>query len=199
MKPSVRPRLLEAAIDLFTERGFSGVNVQDILLKASTNLNSFRTYFTDKKGAFAATLEEALERAPSASEMAMSVVQNRKKHDLRLVVREMVQTWYTSLSRQTAKLLMHALLSGNEDWRRKAGKYLSDITDVVTSCIEAESPKGAKGGFDPEAAAKSLVLALFALSVTEGPSKISKTRSAQVELIMNQCLLPFFTSGPKEK
>lgn len=200
MKPSVRPRLLEAAIVLFAEHGYSGVNVQDILLKAATNLNSFRTYFTDKKGAFAAVLEEELERAPAASEMAMMLVQNRKKQDMRSLVRHMVQSWYESLSLQTARLLTYTFLSGHEEWRKKANKYLSQVTEVIASSIgEIETASTAKYKLNPEAAAKLLVLALLGLKVIESAPRPAKARSAEADLIIDQCLYPLFASAPKEK
>jgi AcrR family transcriptional regulator len=205
MKPSVRPRLLEAATVLFAEHGYSGVNVQDILVKASTNLNSFRTYFTDKKGAFSAVLEEELECVPPASEMAMMLVQNRRSQDMVPLFRTMMQNWHQSFPRPAARLLMYALLSGNDDWKKKVNKYLTQVIDVaVSSMREMEAARTAKRKFNPEIAARLLVLALFHLKVTAALPKQAKSRSTEpdmveAELMIDQCLFPFIESTAKER
>ena len=77
-----KKRLLEAAIKLFSERGFDGVSTRDIAAAAETTLPSIPHHFESKEGIYQAVLasiaEEMTARISAASARAMDVL-NKKE------------------------------------------------------------------------------------------------------------------------
>lgn len=57
---ATRARLLDAATELFAERGFRRVTVRDIAVAAKANVAAVSYHFGDKRGLYAAVLEAAL-------------------------------------------------------------------------------------------------------------------------------------------
>src|SRR5438045_2007994 len=96
MRPSVEPRLLESAILLFCEHGYSGVNVQDIVVHAKTNLTSFKRQFTDKEGAFDKALDAVIEQTADPAELALVLVEKQQEQDLASLMQTLAQRWYVS-------------------------------------------------------------------------------------------------------
>lgn len=189
MKPSVQPRLLKAAITLFAEHGYAGVNVQDIIVSARTNLNSFRRYFKDKEDAFDEVLKAVLARTPDSSELAMMLIQNRHKQDLPSLIRAVVRRWYSTLSRETARLLMYAYLSNRAKWKRKAHAYSSKLVTLLASGMKANS--SSKSDSDAQLAAQTLVMALWQFKITEAQDKTVKEQAAIVDTIIRQAVQGF--------
>lgn len=56
---STRTRLLEAAGQLFAERGFSATSVRDVCELAKVNIASVKYYFGDKEGMYLAAVRQA--------------------------------------------------------------------------------------------------------------------------------------------
>jgi len=60
---NTRQQLLEAAAEVFAERGFDAATVREICDKAGTNIASVNYHFRDKEGLYAEVLKYALHRA----------------------------------------------------------------------------------------------------------------------------------------
>lgn len=58
--------LVEAATDVFTERGFDGTQTPDIAARAKVSVGTFYRYFSDKREAFLEVLRRSLVRAHEA-------------------------------------------------------------------------------------------------------------------------------------
>lgn len=61
-KAERRRELLDAARDVFVEKGFSAATVDDIVVKAEVARGTFYLYFADKRAVFEALVDEFLER-----------------------------------------------------------------------------------------------------------------------------------------
>ncbi|AFQ51239.1 CerR family C-terminal domain-containing protein [Burkholderia cepacia] len=56
-----RQRIIEAAIELFGERGFAGASTRDIAAKAGVNAPALQYYFENKEGVYRASVETIAE------------------------------------------------------------------------------------------------------------------------------------------
>jgi len=61
--PKTRERLLEAAAELFAERGFNGTTVRDICHRAGANVSAVKYHFENKRHLYDAVIRTALEFA----------------------------------------------------------------------------------------------------------------------------------------
>ncbi|MEA3312355.1 MAG: DUF2087 domain-containing protein [candidate division WOR-3 bacterium] len=57
----VRQKILDAATELFAEKGFEGASIRDIASKAGVTAPNIYYYFKDKQGLYQATLKESAE------------------------------------------------------------------------------------------------------------------------------------------
>ncbi len=61
-----RERLIEAAGEVFAEKGFRSATIRDIVKRAGANLNAVNYHFRDKEGLYLAVIEYAHHRAEGA-------------------------------------------------------------------------------------------------------------------------------------
>lgn len=64
--PDTRERLIEAAGEVFAERGFRDATVREICTKAGANIAAINYHFRDKSGLYLVVLKSAHERAERA-------------------------------------------------------------------------------------------------------------------------------------
>jgi TetR/AcrR family transcriptional regulator len=87
----VRGALLEAARELFLQRGFAGVSVRQLAARAGVNPAMVRYYFEDKRGLYAAMLREVI--GPLAARIeAMVAAPERDSPDLPEFLGEYMRT-----------------------------------------------------------------------------------------------------------
>ncbi len=75
-KPNARDRILETAGELFFQRGYSGVGINEIIEKAGTAKASFYQHFPSKESLCEAWLQEMHDRSSdyhAASSRAISL------------------------------------------------------------------------------------------------------------------------------
>lgn len=189
MRPSVEPRLLESAILLFSEHGYAGVNVQDIVLHAKTNLTSFKRYFKDKDGAFDKALDAVIAQTPDPAELALMLLENEREQDLPTLIQGLAQRWYGSLATGTARFLMYAYLSNSTKWKRKVRAYTSKAIRVMASALKTKLSSKIK--LDLQLAAETLIMALWQFKITEAEEKTVKDQAAIIDLMILQVVRGF--------
>jgi AcrR family transcriptional regulator len=64
-----RTRLVMAALQVFSEKGFEGATTRDICAKAGVNISAIRYYFGDKAGLYRAAFTEPMGELPCHSSM----------------------------------------------------------------------------------------------------------------------------------
>jgi AcrR family transcriptional regulator len=82
LETATRDRLVQAAMDVFSQRGFHGTTVDDIVAASQTSKGAFYHYFPSKQGIFlnlldrlAAMVETGVEAAISEEQGAMAKVE----------------------------------------------------------------------------------------------------------------------------
>jgi len=93
-KPNARQRLLDAAADLFTERGYGVVGINQIIDKADTAKASFYHHFPSKECLCATWLEDAHDRAEARQMELLESDGSGGEKILRYF--ELLKTWLTT-------------------------------------------------------------------------------------------------------
>ncbi len=68
---STRDRLLQAAMDVFAERGYHGTTVDDIVAASASSKGAFYHYFPSKQGIFLKLLDQLVETVEAGVEHAI--------------------------------------------------------------------------------------------------------------------------------
>ncbi len=88
-----RKKLIEAAGQLFAERGFNGVTVRDIAQKAGTNLSALNYHFRSKEALYREVILEACKTASISPEDQRSLLQLAPHDALFLLVKEALKEY----------------------------------------------------------------------------------------------------------
>ena len=117
-KPNTRQRLLEAAGEVFAEKGFRNATVRGIVRRADANLNAVNYYFGDKQGLYQAVIEYAHQSIEQEHELALARDETSEPAErLRAFVRVLLQ-------RVTRK--------GHSDWHGKLmAMEMAEPTEVL--------------------------------------------------------------------
>jgi len=199
-KTSVEPRIVEAGIELFSERGFHGVRQQDLVRGADTTLHSFYLHFADTKAVFDVVLDTVIRRALDLGKLALMILsQGKDMRDSAGVARFVIRQWYESLTLPTARLLVYAGLSKNKKWKRQVEDHLGGIIDLLVKTLAgAKLVQDADGQIKPEVAAKALIWTLLHFKINESESRTEKEQEQAVEEILSHWLHAFLAGqAPK--
>jgi len=109
---STRARLLDAAKDLFAERGFEDVTVRDICRAADVNLALVNYHFGDKLGLYFEVVNQAIASIRAFNQQAMNTPEGASAEErLRHFIRALLRRFFTfdSDAMWVHKLLQHEL------------------------------------------------------------------------------------------
>jgi hypothetical protein len=107
------------------------------------------------------------------------------EEEFSLLAQRAIRRWYSSLSPQSARLLMYAALSDNEQWREMASTRTGEIAGILAQSIRKEARKSKVRNVDALAASRTLILALFSLRSTHSLlSTGEKEREAVSKMIL---------------
>src|SRR5665811_1981152 len=88
----VKRQILDAAYEVFTERGYQGTSTKDIALKAGVKQAVLRGYYHDKRGLFSSIIDDIIgdldqavaDESPSASSTIEEYVDQISRMGLKL-------------------------------------------------------------------------------------------------------------------
>jgi len=163
-KPKFRRRaearpdeVLDAAVQLFAERGFAATTVEQIAKRAGLSKGAVYLYFPSKK----ALLEGLVHRAVAPiAEMAIGVIANYRG-DPRPMIRQFLTTVVTNLDNNTSftvpKLVMREAVNAPEI----AQMYRDEVLDRAIPALTSLIAQGVEGGHirvvDPELTVRSVM------------------------------------------
>jgi TetR/AcrR family transcriptional regulator, regulator of cefoperazone and chloramphenicol sensitivity len=131
-----RAQLIDAAGQLFAERGFAGVSVRDIVAAAKTHLSAINYHFRDKAGLYRACVESAL-ATPKLDAIQLSDLQTGEPRKmLRKVVAALVGDSAVAPADSWKSRLYLRLLddhSGEFDWLEKVARPRYQILRAVVA------------------------------------------------------------------
>jgi AcrR family transcriptional regulator len=182
MPSKIQGPILDIAIGLFAIHGYSGIGIRDIAAAANVTPGSIFRLFESKESLFEEALKTVVYRSLAPAEFQKLL--HSDNEDFSLSVERALRRWYSSLSPQSARLLMYASLSDHAEWREMASTHTGEIADILAQSIRKETRKSKIRGVDALAASRTLILALFNLRSTHSLlSSGEKEREAVAKMI----------------
>lgn len=188
MASKIEPRILDAAISLFADYGYFGVTTRDVARKARVTEGSIYRLFSSKDKLFESALDAVIGHLLEPAQFLLMVFENRQKQDFPTSIAAPVRHWYSSLTPQTARLMVQAALSKNEKWRQTAYAPLEKIINVIAITLEREATKAEMRKLHANTIARALILSLFQFKFTEPAPRSSKEEGEQMDIILQHWL-----------
>ncbi len=172
-----RQRLLKAATQLFAERGFDGVSVDDIVAAAEVNKRMVYHYFGDKEGLYVEVLKQVFSRLADLELKTLDDIS-----DPAGTIRRILQTYFTFLSGNPEFV---ALLSWENLYR---GRFIAANPGVLSKSpvlhrLEEFLHEGVKKGvFHPGVNVKHLLISLISLCFVYHANRYTLSQSVGLDL-----------------
>ncbi len=179
---SVRDRIEQTALDLFSQFGYFGVNQQDLIQHADITPLSFYQYFSGLESVFQSVLDRAIQECLDPGGLALVAWEGTGRKNRRAMLQRMATRWYESLRPQTARLLMQAALSRNRVWEEQVESYLAGVVGLLASVIGPVNLKrNPRRKCDPRIAAKILIMGLFQSKVRQRSAKPARDEKESLD------------------
>lgn len=160
----VRPRLIEAAIQLYGLYGFNGVNMRQLAKAAHTTTGTLYRLFGHDRKLYAAAVKMAISRVLEAVVKSVFLLaDNPDNNDALALVGQALELWYNSLGQAETRLLMHIEFS-DASHRKLAWTPLHKMTNHVARSLQSALPGTTLEVFT---IAQSWIAALVQLKISE--------------------------------
>jgi AcrR family transcriptional regulator len=184
MTSKIQGPILEIAIELFANHGYAGVGIREIAAAANVTPGSIFRLFESKDSLFQEALKTVAYRSLAPDEFQKLLQEDEEAFSL--IVQRAVRRWYSSLSPQSARLLMYAALSDNQQWREMASTRTGEIAEILAQSIRKEARKSKVRNVDALAASRTLILALFSLRTTHSLLSTGEKEREAVSKMIHQ-------------
>ena len=163
-----KQQLIEQAIHLFSQRGFSGTRTKDIAAACDVSEGILFRHFATKEDLYRAILESHADEAGS-HEFMQELKRCASAKDDRNLVREMLRHILSSFrdNREFHRLMMYAWLEGHALADLAHQQLGLPVLDFISGYIVSRQKDGAFRAGDPDA----LTVALFAPALQFAMSK----------------------------
>jgi TetR/AcrR family transcriptional regulator len=160
-------RILDAALEVFAERGFDGARTRDIADRAGANLGLLTYYFGDKETLWRAAVARAFDRLRAE---LVEPLAPRADDDARAALAELVRRFVRFVSRNPEFMqLMND--EGKRDGPRMrwlADRFVKPLYEALRAHVERAQAEGFLGGVAP-AHLHYLVLGAAGLVFSQAP------------------------------
>lgn len=116
-KGSTRTRLLQAALDVFCEKGFDGASIREITRRVGIRESGFYAHFPGKRAAYDELMSEA---GPAAAVRAMNALAklNEPQDFLPALCKAAIEAWSAPRARKFLTIALRNAFAGEgNDWR----------------------------------------------------------------------------------
>jgi AcrR family transcriptional regulator len=157
-RESRKQEIIEAALSLYSEKGYYSTNVRDIARQAGISPSAFYIYFPDKRELFGEVIEHVMTDIADKIRGALKEEEDELKRPI--VFLKIFKENYSRVGEILNQL--RAGMALNDEWaRKKLRKVYLDMTLIMTEEVKNATAAGFTRETDPE------VLSIFIVGMTE--------------------------------
>lgn len=132
-RPDARPgELLEAALDLFVEKGYAATRVEQVAARAGVSKGTLFLYFASKEELFKAVVRENLASRFSGWNAEFETFQGSASD----MLRHCLQTWWSHVGATKASGITKLIMSEAHNFPEIASYYQTEVVDPGTALIQ---------------------------------------------------------------
>lgn len=132
-RPDARPaELLEAALDLFVEKGYAATRVEQVAARAGVSKGTLFLYFASKEELFQAVVRENLASRFSGWNAEFENFEGSAS----AMLRHCLQTWWRHVGATKASGITKLIMSEAHNFPEIASYYQSEVVDPGTALIQ---------------------------------------------------------------
>src|SRR3970282_1401838 len=156
IKISTRDKILESAIRLFAEKGFSGTTTREIAEKAGVNEALIFRYFSTKRDLYSAIIERKISEEPGFEYPLEAFKETR---DDWLIFRSIAIRMFDCVEKDPSviRLLHFSALEGHELSNKLFDTYVQYQRMLLSDYIERRISEGAFKNVNPVLAARAFI------------------------------------------
>lgn len=188
MRPDIELKILDAAIEVFSESGYGDANARELARRAKTTTMTIYRSFKNKEGLFQECLREVIARSFDPGKFALLMYEDAKSRNAGAILGAALLRWYSSLPRSSARFLAQAWLSRNPKWHETADAALDSIISILATTMDRQLPKKQQDKGEARIAAKTAITMLFHLKMTSpkpASPKEEKEQSREAETFLH--------------
>jgi AcrR family transcriptional regulator len=165
-RKSARPEeILDAALELFTEKGFSATRMLDVAKKAGISKGTLYLYFENKEAIFRAVVQEMM--APRLDEFEEMVKLYKGPSDV--LLRKMIKGWWQSVGETRLSAIPKLIVSEAGNFPELAEFFVNTVVKrgrkVFTDVVSRGITSGEFNVYEPRAVARLIVAPLVQLTI----------------------------------
>jgi AcrR family transcriptional regulator len=181
MRRRVQPEILQAAIKLFGLYSLKGVTTRALAKEARVAEPAIYMWFKSKDNLYLQAVNTVVAQTNQEFARFAMTIFGGSDEPTPARIEEAVRTWYAAIPKPSARLLLQVLVSDDRH-SSMAREPLDQLINALAKTLEQRRKTDRK--FNPKAAAKTLIRALFWGKVLEG-----KTAEQDFDETLQQWLL----------
>ena len=165
-RKEARPEeILDAALDLFTEKGFSATRMLDVADKAGISKGTLYLYFENKEAIFRAVVQEMI--TPRLDEFEEMVRLYKGPSDV--LLKQMIKGWWQSVGETRISAIPKLITSEAGNFPEMAEFFINTVVKRVRKLFTDVVSRGMTSGefnvYEPKAVARLIVAPLVLLTI----------------------------------
>ena len=161
LKRQKKARIVQAAAEVFSQKGFSGTVMSDIAIQAGIGKGTIYEYFKSKEELFFSVFEWFSHKTGSAARVRVSALGGSASERLEALSDSLMSAWFEMKDLYTLVMEFWAASASSqmkERFRDAFRRAYEDFRLIVSSLIREGMERGEfRGDVDPESVAAALV------------------------------------------
>jgi AcrR family transcriptional regulator len=146
-RKDARPQeLLEAALDLFVERGYAATRLEDVARRAGVSKGTLYLYYENKEELFKAVVRSSIVPVIGATEVSVAEFHGHSAD----LLRQLVLSWWETLGATKVSGIIKLVTAESDNFPELACFYQEEVINRGTRAMSTMLERGiARGDFRP--------------------------------------------------